>query len=161
MSIVHFRLDHRLIHGQVALAWSKVTNPNHIIIANDVVCKDELQKSLLKMAAPKQVRVSIHEVDKVIAYLNRGLQPNERVFLLVNNTSDALKLIQNVDAIKEINIGNMTKKEGSEKLTEKIFVTEEEKTDIQEMIDNGALVYFQVLPNDGKEDFKDILNRRV
>lgn len=157
MSIAHFRLDHRLIHGQVALAWSKVTNPNHIIIANDQVVHDELQKSLLKMAAPKQVRVSIHEVDKVINYLNKGTKAEERVFLLVNNIHDARRLCEGVDYLQEINVGNMTKKQDSRKVTEKIFITPNEDADIKALLEKKVNVYFQVLPNDAKESFNDIL----
>ena len=67
MLIVHFRVDGRLIHGQVALVQSKMTNPNHIIVANDMVASDSNQQGILKLATPKQVRISMQPVDKVIS----------------------------------------------------------------------------------------------
>ena len=35
MGIVHARVDERLIHGQVAMVWCRVTNCQRIVVAND------------------------------------------------------------------------------------------------------------------------------
>lgn len=159
MPIVHFRVDQRMIHGQVAIAWSKAVNPNHIILANDDVAKNPLQQSLLKIAAPKQVRLSMQTVDKVIGYLKKGLAPNENVFLLTQNIHDARRLFEGVllNNYHNLNIGNMTFKEGGKKITEKIFASDQEIKDIQWFIDHDINIYFQMLPNDQKESFKEIM----
>jgi len=49
--LVHFRIDDRLIHGQVTVAWSKHINAQRIVVANDDAAKDDIQKSLLPLAA--------------------------------------------------------------------------------------------------------------
>ena len=159
MPIVHFRVDQRMIHGQVAISWSKAVNPNHIILANDAVASNALQQQILKIAAPKQVRLSMVSVEKVIGYLKRGLAPNENVFLLTQNIHDARKLFEGalLNKYDSLNIGNMTFKEGAKKLNEKIFATDEEIKDIQWFIDNNVDIYFQMLPNDQKRSFKDIM----
>ncbi|WP_082397839.1 PTS sugar transporter subunit IIB [Lacticaseibacillus camelliae] len=38
------RVDDRLIHGQVALLWSKELQLNRIIVANDRAAASEIQK---------------------------------------------------------------------------------------------------------------------
>lgn len=157
MGIIHFRLDQRLIHGQVAMAWSKMTNPNHIIVANDAAATSAITQQMLKLAAPKQVRVSIHEVDKVIKYIQRGLQENENVFLLVDNITDAKRMFDAGIGYKELNVGNMTFKEGSRQLTDRIYITELEEETVRYLMDKGINCYFQVLPTDGKEYFTDLL----
>lgn len=159
MGIIHFRVDSRLIHGQVALAWSKMTNPNHIIVANDRVAKDPAQQAVLKLAAPKQVRLSMVEIDSVIAYIKRGLQPNENVFLLVQNVVDASRFYESDFEYKELNIGNMVHKTGAKQLSDKLFVTDAELEALKMMINKGVNCYFQVLPNDSKQDMKRLLEK--
>ena len=40
--IVNVRVDHRLLHGQVAMAWNQVLGSDCILIANDSVPNDEI-----------------------------------------------------------------------------------------------------------------------
>lgn len=43
--IVNVRVDHRLLHGQVAMAWNQVLGSDCILIANDSVPNDEIRKA--------------------------------------------------------------------------------------------------------------------
>lgn len=158
MTIAHFRVDGRLIHGQVALAWAKMTNPNHIIVANDMVAKSPQQQAILRLAAPKQVRLSMQPVDKVIAYIKRGLAPNERVFLLVKDVIDANRFYDAGLDYKELNIGNMTYKPNATKLSEKLFVTDNELKAIKNLIKKEVNCYFQMTPMDSKQNIKSLIN---
>ena len=54
MDIRLARIDDRLIHGQVATAWSKMTGINRIIVVSDEVANDQLRKFLLKEAARQE-----------------------------------------------------------------------------------------------------------
>ena len=159
MPIVHFRVDQRMIHGQVAVAWSKAVNPNHIILANDSVAENSLQQSLMKVAVPKNIRLSMVSVEKTIGYLRRGLQANENVFLLTSNIRDARTIFESVLLTKYryLNVGNMTMKDQSIKLTEKIFATPSEIEDVKWFINNHIDIYFQMLPTDQKVAFAEIL----
>ncbi|MPQ43735.1 PTS sugar transporter subunit IIB [Clostridium tarantellae] len=159
MPIVHFRVDGRLIHGQVALAWSKMTNPNHIIVANDMVASSPQQQAILRLAAPKQVRLSMQPIDKVIAYLNRGLAPNENVFLLVKDVVDANKLYEGGLTHMDLNIGNMTHKPNATKLSDKLFVTDKELESLNKLIDRGVNCYFQMIPTDSKQDIRPLVKK--
>ncbi|MGL5381082.1 PTS system mannose/fructose/N-acetylgalactosamine-transporter subunit IIB [Clostridium sp.] len=160
MAIVNFRVDGRLIHGQVALAWSRSTNPNHIIVANDMVAESPQQQAILRLAAPKQVRLSMQPIDKVIAYLNRGLAENENVFLLVKDVVDANRLYEGGLKHKDLNIGNMTHKPNATKLSDKLFVTDLELEALNSMLDKNINCYFQMLPTDAKQDIRPLVKNR-
>ena len=45
-----FRVDHRLLHGQVAFSWTSALGADCILIANDAVMKDDLRKTSIKLA---------------------------------------------------------------------------------------------------------------
>ena len=60
------RVDSRLLHGQVATAWTKTTGPSRIIVVSDAVAKDDLRKRLIEQAAPPGVKANVIPVDKMI-----------------------------------------------------------------------------------------------
>lgn len=43
------RVDHRLLHGQVAMTWTQELDTNCILIACDAVVKDDVRKTTLKL----------------------------------------------------------------------------------------------------------------
>jgi Phosphotransferase system, mannose/fructose/N-acetylgalactosamine-specific component IIB len=110
--LIHLRIDDRLIHGQVTVSWSKHVGAQRIVVANDEVAKDEIQKSLLPLAAPPGVEVTISSIEKA----NKHLEDNKKTFLLVKNPYDALRLLEDGVEIKEINLGNMGYSEGKKPL---------------------------------------------
>lgn len=44
--IKQVRVDHRLLHGQVAVTWLQSLDIDAILIANDQVVNDEITKTL-------------------------------------------------------------------------------------------------------------------
>lgn len=66
MNIVLARIDDRLIHGQVATVWAKVTGCQRIIVCDDEVAADTIRATLLKQVAPPGIKSSVVNVDKAI-----------------------------------------------------------------------------------------------
>jgi len=141
--LVHFRIDDRLIHGQVTVAWSKHINSQRIVVANDEAAKDDIQRSLLPLAAPPGVEVRIVSVGDAPENTK-----DKRSLLLVKNPKDALTLLDlGLDA-KEINLGNMGFAQGRKNLTKSLSLSDEEVGQLREIEGRGVRVYFQMLPQD-------------
>ena len=51
-----FRVDDRLIHGQVQTQWLSVCNANRVIIIDNNVVKDPVAIQILKLAKPANIR---------------------------------------------------------------------------------------------------------
>lgn len=60
------RIDSRLLHGQVATAWTKTVQPTRIIVVSDAVAKDNLRKSLIQQAAPPGVKAHVVPINHMI-----------------------------------------------------------------------------------------------
>ncbi len=73
MDIRLARIDDRLIHGQVATAWSKMTGINRIIVVSDEVANDQLRKFLLKEAAPPGIKSNVVTVAKMLEVAHNAL----------------------------------------------------------------------------------------
>ena len=65
------RIDSRLLHGQVATAWTKTTQPTRIIVVSDAVAKDELRKKLIQQAAPPGVKAHVVPIKARKMHLER------------------------------------------------------------------------------------------
>ena len=66
------RVDDRLIHGQVVTQWVKVFKAQKIVVIDNNVAKDKMQKNVLKFAAPPELKVSIFSVDKAVEVWNKN-----------------------------------------------------------------------------------------
>ena len=42
------RIDHRLLHGQVAFVWCRSLNADAILIVSDAVAKDEMRMATMR-----------------------------------------------------------------------------------------------------------------
>jgi len=151
--LIHLRIDDRLIHGQVTVAWSKHVGAQRIMIANDEVAKDDTQKSLLPLAAPPGVEVTISSIEEA----NKYLKDNKKTFLLVKNPYDALRLLEDGVEIKEINLGNMGYSEGKKTIKKTLSLGKEDISNLRSLENKNIKVYFQMLPQDRKITLDDLI----
>lgn len=150
--IVLTRVDHRLLHGQVAFAWTPHLSADCILIANDLAATDATQKTILKLAKPSGVKLVIKTIDDSIKALNSGVTDKYKLFIVVGNINDAYKLIKNVKTIKELNLGGTKDADDKKALSNAIFVTNEEDKEIKQLVSDGIDVYIQQVPTEKKKE---------
>ena len=146
------RVDERLIHGQIAMVWSKALNLDGIIVANDVVAADETQQMALKMAVPSGIKVLIRSVDEVAQVLHDPRAQQKHLLVLVRTVTDALRLAKQVDGFQYINIGNVGKSVDGQKrtLTQFVMLTPSEYTSLEDLAKLYPETALQNLPSDKK-----------
>lgn len=144
------RVDERLIHGQVAFAWTNSLKADCILIVNDAVAADKLRSTSLKMAAPASVKFVVKTLKDAIPLLNGTKTDKYKLFLIVDNTSDALELVKNVKDVDHVNLGNMKLTSERTMITPSLAVSEKEKEQIHEMVAAGAEVECRAVPTDKK-----------
>ena len=66
MSAVFFRIDDRLIHGQVMTGWSKVYNATRIFVVDDKTAGDQFLCQVMRMSVPKDYDVHIFKTEEAI-----------------------------------------------------------------------------------------------
>ncbi len=60
--IVQIRIDDRLVHGQVALVWSKELNTTRIIVANKHAVESDALRMTLQMGTPVGQKLIVKDV---------------------------------------------------------------------------------------------------
>ncbi len=157
------RVDDRLIHGQVAMVWTSYLNANMIIVANDKVANDAMQKMLLSLAKPPGVDLQFLTIDETIEYVNSDAEAKKSIFIVVDNTNDALSLSHGSDKIKNIVIGGL-RKSGDKKLIDRqVFMDQQDVDNAKEMESLGKEVLVQVIPSEkvfNMKEVESIFNRK-
>ncbi|MDD3186116.1 MAG: PTS sugar transporter subunit IIB [Anaerostipes sp.] len=148
------RVDDRLIHGQVMTQWVKVCKSQKIVVIDDVVAKDKMQKNILKFATPPDMKSSILSVDKAIEIWNKNQFGDKNVFVLFRDVTQIAKLKEKGLSFDEITIGNMSIKDGRKQLYKSTGFTQEEAQVLLDLEKSGIKLYFQTQPTDKKESME-------
>ncbi|MDY3705797.1 PTS sugar transporter subunit IIB [Vagococcus lutrae] len=156
MAIVFNRIDDRLIHGQVVTTWVNMHNIEQIIILNDDISKDKIQRNILTMAAPTGIKVRIFSIEK-FGEIIKDNEINRRTMLLFTNSEDVYRAVQLGVPIKELNIGGMRFREGREQLTKAVSVTPDEEAAFKNLLEMGVEITIQMVPNDQKINLKEVI----
>jgi mannose/fructose/N-acetylgalactosamine-specific phosphotransferase system component IIB len=160
MAVKHMRIDNRLIHGQVTVTWVSSIGAGHIIVTNDNVAKDPIQKMLLPKAA-RGVKTSVLSVEETVAYVTQA-GFSEEVFILAKFPSDALRLLQGGVKPEVLNVGNQAPRPGTDyvMVTKSIAVTKEDAQIYRDIVQLGHELRCQMLPTDSNINLLGLLEKK-
>ncbi|MEK2534089.1 PTS sugar transporter subunit IIB [Tetragenococcus halophilus] len=163
--ITQVRVDDRLIHGQVAMVWTKELNAPLLVVANDEAAKNEVTQMTLKMAVPNGIKLLIRSVDEAIDVFNDPRGKDRRIFVIVNSVSDATKIAQNVESIESVNVANTGRFDKTDpKSKTMLFPSVQLNPDELEAARELSKIvqvdsYNQVLPTNPRYNLNDALNK--
>lgn len=156
------RIDDRLIHGQVAVMWSKYLGIDRILVISDEIAKNEIQVSALLMAAPSGVKAAVVNLDKGLAILNDPRSEKLKILVLLNNPKYIIKMKEGLKNEFVVNIANYGRIGGplneKVKISDTVYLTSMEQTEIKSLIENGQKIIHQPLPNDECINFDKLLS---
>lgn len=149
------RIDDRLIHGTVASTWISHIGVEQVIVVSDKVANDEIQKNVLKMAAPG-IKVHIFSVDKFTS-IYRSKPIKKATMLILPDTVTALQLVKNNVDIKHINFGGMRKRDMPHAINYNVNFTEEEYQAVLELDKLGIELELRISAFETPENLMEII----
>lgn len=156
--IKHLRIDNRLIHGQVAVTWKNHIGAQAIIVCNDQVAADPIQKMALPMAA-RGSKVLVYTVAETIQYAKD--HPAETMFVICKFPSDALQLVESGVEIADVNVGNAAPIAGTKyvMVTKSIAATTEDAATYRKIAElRGGKLRSRMTPTNEEIDFLKALS---
>lgn len=145
--VVLTRIDDRLIHGQVVEGWVNFLKATCIIVADDLVESNPLQRSIMELSVPEGLKVSFKRVEDVCKELRSSPLGFERVLLLFSRPSDVLRALRSGLDCPSLNIGGMHYVPGKRKLMDVLAVDDADLGALQEIAAMGIKVEVQTVPN--------------
>ena len=158
-TVVLTRIDERLIHGQMATSWLKIrSDPNYILIVDNMLGDDVLQKRLLHIVADQlNVSVDIKNVNDAAQWLSQDAEPGQNIIVMAKTPEPLLALIKKGICFPEIILGNMGMKAGRKRFNRNISASDEERQQLADIISAGTEIYYQMVPTDLKKRIDHLL----
>ena len=159
-SYVLARIDSRLLHGQVATAWTKATNPTRIIVVSDAVAKDDLRKKLIQQAAPPGVKAHVVPVEKMIELAKDDQHfGGQRALLLFENPQDVLRSVEGGVPLETVNVGSMAHSPGKVQPNKVLAFSQADIDTFNKLKEAGINFDVRKVPNDSKGNMDEILKK--
>ena len=157
MAIIGTRIDGRLIHGQVANLWTTKLNISRIMVIDDEVAQNDIEKSGLKLACPAGVKLSILSVEKAANNILAGKYDSQRLLIVARYPDRFLRLVEYGVPLKELNVGNMSQTPETKQVTRSINVVDKDIEAFEALDAKGVHLYAQMVPGDTAKDFMPLL----
>lgn len=148
-------IDDRLIHGQLASTWIPDLGIESVIIVDDKVANDPVQKSVAGLAVPK-VKVSVFTVEKFIQVLKKT-ELKKVTMVLFTNPVDALTMHENGLPFDYLNVSGMRFNDERVRLHKNMSVTPAEREALERLIALGVECWMQPTTRDSKVSVSELL----
>lgn len=164
MNIINVRVDDRLVHGVVTTNWVPSLKIQRVIVIDSESANTPLLKSSLRMATPRDVYLSVIELEKAVDNLLNNKYGDERVMIVVKSLEPIIGLIDagvNFETLVLGNMGNITKSSDRVAITKYISVNSETIAQIKYIDNKGIRVIAQLIPTDNDDDFVKAMNSKL
>ncbi len=159
IDIAAVRVDTRLLHGQVATAWTKQIAPNRIIVVSDGVAHDQLRKTMIEQAAPPGVPANVVPIKKMIEVAKDPRFGATKAFLLFETPQDLLATIEGGVDIKDANIGSMAHSVGKVVVTNAIAMDQADLDCIEALHGKGVHIEARKVPADSAISYDELVSK--
>jgi mannose/fructose/N-acetylgalactosamine-specific phosphotransferase system component IIB len=145
MSWILHRVDDRLIHGQILIAWGQRLAPKRIWVADDAAAADAWERGLLQSASPEaEIRV-VRIAEAAAAYAGEAAAPGG-AFLLVRDLISALALVEAGAPVPSFNLGGLHFAPGRSKVNEYVYLDDADRAAARALIARGVALEVQDVP---------------
>lgn len=160
MDVQLFRIDDRLIHGQVVLGWAKYLQSKQVILCDDDVAGNDWEVELYLSCVPADLKAQILDVSTTSKLLRNGLPDADKTILLIKSPEILCCLIDKGYLPAHVNLGGLHFGENRKKYLSYVFLSDEEIARFRECIERGIDIYCQDVPNAHKYYLSELLQNQ-
>jgi PTS system mannose-specific IIB component/fructoselysine and glucoselysine-specific PTS system IIB component len=145
VSIALYRLDDRLIHGQVVVGWGQPLACAFIVLVDDEVRASDWEQDLYRMGVPDSVEVVFASVDEAAGRL-AAWESDPRVgILLVGDIDTAVQLAARAP-LRRLNIGGLHHRPGRVERLRYVYLSPDEAGKLRALAASGVEISAQDVP---------------
>jgi len=126
MKKVIFRVDDRLIHGQVIEGWVKYYKINHVVVVCDRMVDDPLHRMIYETSLPPGTELDLVSLDEFVSSFhpenyNKGVH-----LILFESVDDLYKCKELISNDVYLNIGCVASREHKIEVSDTVFLNNDE-----------------------------------
>ncbi|MFZ5623479.1 MAG: PTS system mannose/fructose/N-acetylgalactosamine-transporter subunit IIB [Gemmatimonadota bacterium] len=158
MTIVLYRVDDRMIHGQVVLGWGRSLDVDFIVLVDDQIEASPWEQDLYRMAVPQDMEVVFAGVNSAAAHLAEWRADRRRGIVLTGDlrTMQALHDATH-DMVTEVNVGGVHQRTGRTQRLPYVYLDQDDEDALRELEAAGVKVTAQDVPTAAPVDLKALI----
>ncbi len=146
MALDHFRIDDRLIHGQVVVGWGQPLGLRFIVLVDDDVERSDWEQELYRMGVPPDMDVFFDSVASASKRLADYRADRRSGMLLTGDIETMERLVAAAPGITAVTVGGVHHKPGRTARARYVFLTPEEEDRLRGLQARGVSVTAQDVP---------------
>ena len=145
MTVELYRIDDRLIHGQVVVGWAQPLDISFIVLVDDTVAASEWEQELYRMGVPPDMDVFFHSADDAVTALANYRADRRRGILLTGDIGTMAELVDR-GAVTQVNIGGIHSRPGRVQRMRYVFLSPDEERQLRALDARGVTITAQDVP---------------
>ncbi|HWA57055.1 MAG TPA: PTS sugar transporter subunit IIB [Gemmatimonadales bacterium] len=146
MPIVLYRVDDRLVHGQVVIGWGKPLNLRFIVLLDDTVYASEWERDLYRMGTPPEIELRFADLAEAGRMHAAWRAEPGNGLLLTADIATMAALCQSAPPVPAVNLGGIHHKPGRTARLPYVYLSDDEYRILRELEATGVAVTAQDLP---------------
>ncbi len=146
MSIALYRIDDRLIHGQVVVGWGKPLNVGFIVLVDDTVRASAWEQDLYRMGVPPEIEVVFASTAEAAERLPEWERDLRVGILIAGDIDTVLALSANSHRVSRVNVGGIHHRPGRSERLRYVYLSDDEAAKLKALAAQGVEVSAQDVP---------------
>lgn len=157
MPIVLYRVDERLIHGQVVIGWGHELRPDRFVVVDEELATSDWEQDLYRVGAvPSEVIFA--DVEEARSRVSDWQAAPERTILLTRDIETMWALCRGGLLHGEaVNLGGIHHGPDRDEVLTYLHLSADERTRLRDMETEGVTLYARELPDAAKIPLSSIL----
>jgi PTS system mannose-specific IIB component/fructoselysine and glucoselysine-specific PTS system IIB component len=158
VTIELYRIDDRLVHGQVVVGWGQPLNVGFIVLVDDDVATSDWEQELYRMGVPPGVDLYFASVREAAEGM-RGWREDQRPGILLTGDVETMRrLTAAAPGIPAVNVGGIHHRSGRAERLRYVFLTPDEERGLRALQDEGVVVTAQDVPSARAMPLRELLD---
>jgi PTS system mannose-specific IIB component/fructoselysine and glucoselysine-specific PTS system IIB component len=156
-----YRIDDRLIHGQVVVGWGQPLDIGFIVLVDDEVAGSDWEQELYRMGVPPGMDVYFTSVEGAAREHARYAADPRPGIVLTGDIATMTRLAERVPTIRAVNVGGIHHRPGRTQRLRFVFLTPDEEQALRALARRGVVVTAQDVPAARPLSLDDTLNGKA
>jgi mannose/fructose/N-acetylgalactosamine-specific phosphotransferase system component IIB len=147
MPISLFRVDERLIHGQVVVGWGGHLRPGKYVVVDSMLAESQWEQELYSLGVPAGVDAEYFDPEVARGLLPDWMESDVRTVVLTRDLATMLVLASDglLDG-EEVNLGGLHARKGRDEVLPYLFLDQNDREALEALAAEGVTITAQNLP---------------
>ena len=151
-----YRIDDRLIHGQVVVGWGQPLDIGFIVLVDDLVAEADWEQELYRMGVPPEMDLYFHSAADAVPALAK-YRADPRPGILLTGDIPTMRRLVDEAGVNTVNVGGLHSRAGRVQRLRYVFLSPDDERQLRELAAHGAVVTAQDVPGARPVSLVDLL----